>query len=210
MAGARFIAMAKDSLFATEKQSAKASVVLKLKGRKPLAPQTITAIAGLVASSVEDLRPESVVVLDTFGRSLTGKENQDDEDGSGLNLDKQHRLERDLTTKVVALLEPIVGEGHARECRARLNANPLRKPKNTGIRKPCFAAGRPRLISGRRRQAPFLQEAQASAAASVLVLVRIHRRGRRARRVMVQRHRCPHPAHRQAARSNRPTMKWAA
>lgn len=125
VAGARVhIAMAKDSLFATEKQSAKASVVLKLKGRKPLAPQTITAIAGLVASSVEDLRPESVVVLDTFGRSLTGKENQDDQDGSGLNLDKQHRLERDLTTKVVALLEPIVGEGHVRvNVAARLNAN---------------------------------------------------------------------------------------
>jgi len=125
VAGARVhIAMAKDSLFATEKQSAKASVVLKLKGRKPLAPQTITAIAGLVASSVEDLRPESVVVLDTFGRSLTGKENQDDQDGSGLNLDKQHRLERDLTTKVVALLEPIVGEGHVRvNVAARLNAS---------------------------------------------------------------------------------------
>lgn len=117
------IAMAKDSLFATDKQSAKASVVLKLKGRKPLQAQTISAIAGLVASSVEDLRPESVVVLDTFGRSLTGKESED-QDASGLNLDKQHRLERDLTTKVVALLEPIVGEGHVRvNVAARLNTN---------------------------------------------------------------------------------------
>ena len=125
VSGARVhIAMAKDSLFATDKQSAKASVVLKLKGRKPLAAQTITAIAGLVASSVEDLRPEGVVVLDTFGRSLTGKDNPDDQDASGLNLDKQHRLERDLTTKVVALLEPIVGEGHVRvNVAARLNAS---------------------------------------------------------------------------------------
>lgn len=124
VAGARVhIAMAKDSLFAAEKQSAKASVVLRLKARKPLAPQTIMAIAGLVASSVEDLRPESVVVLDTFGRSLTGKENVD-EDASGLNLDKQHRLERDLTNKVVSLLEPIVGEGHVRvNVAARLNPN---------------------------------------------------------------------------------------
>ncbi|MEQ1911637.1 MAG: flagellar basal-body MS-ring/collar protein FliF, partial [Vicinamibacterales bacterium] len=118
------IAMAKDSLFATDKQSAKASVVLKLKGRKPLQSQTISAIAGLVASSVEDLRPESVVVLDTFGRSLTGKGDSEDQDVGGLNLDKQHRLERDLTTKVVALLEPIVGEGHVRvNVAARLNTN---------------------------------------------------------------------------------------
>ena len=118
------IAMAKDSLFATDKQSAKASVVLKLKGRKPLQSQTISAIAGLIASSVEDLRPESVVVLDTFGRSLTGKGESEDQDVGGQNLDKQHRLERDLTTKVVALLEPIVGEGHVRvNVAARLNTN---------------------------------------------------------------------------------------
>jgi flagellar M-ring protein FliF len=51
------IAMAKDSLFAADTQQAKASVVLKLRGKKPLAAQTIAAITGLVASSVEDLRP---------------------------------------------------------------------------------------------------------------------------------------------------------
>jgi flagellar M-ring protein FliF len=116
------IAMAKDSLFAAEKEPAKASVVLKLRGRKPLAPQTIAAITGLVAASVEDLRPESVVLLDTFGRSLTSRPDVDDQEASGLSLDKQHRLERDLSTKVVALLEPIVGEGHVRvNVAARLN-----------------------------------------------------------------------------------------
>jgi flagellar M-ring protein FliF len=115
--------MAKESLFASQTAPAKASVVLKLKGRKPLAPQTISAITGLVASSVEDLRPESVVVLDTFGRSLTPKEDSDD-DATGLHLDEQHRLEHELTTKVVALLEPIVGEGRVRvNVAARLNAD---------------------------------------------------------------------------------------
>jgi flagellar M-ring protein FliF len=117
------IAMAKESLFASQTAPAKASVVLKLKGRKPLAPQTINAITGLVASSVEDLRPESVVVLDTFGRSLTAKAETEDET-TGLHLDQQHRLERELTTKVVALLEPIVGEGRVRvNVAARLDAD---------------------------------------------------------------------------------------
>lgn len=117
------IAMAKESLFTSETQQAKASVVLKLKGRKPLAPQTIAGITGLVAASVEDLRPESVVVLDTFGRSLTPRADGDDE-ASGLNLDKQQRLERDLTAKVVAMLEPVVGEGRVRvNVAARLNAD---------------------------------------------------------------------------------------
>lgn len=117
------IAMAKESLFAADSQQAKASVVLKLKGKKPLAAQTIAGITGLVASSVEELRPESVVVLDTFGRSLTPR-SEDENVDPGLNLDKQQRLERDLTAKVVAMLEPVVGEGRVRvNVAARLNAN---------------------------------------------------------------------------------------
>lgn len=108
------IAMAKDSLFVADTQQAKASVVLKLKGRKPLAPQTIAGITNLVAASVEELRPESVIVVDSFGRSLTPKENEEDDAATGLHLDKQKQFERDLTQKVVALLEPVVGEGRVR------------------------------------------------------------------------------------------------
>ena len=58
------IAMAKDSLFVDQDQPAKASVVLKLKANRPLAPATVRGIAGLVASSVEALRPESVIIID--------------------------------------------------------------------------------------------------------------------------------------------------
>src|SRR5262249_30863169 len=65
------IAMAKESLFESREQPAKASVILKLKGRQPLAGATVSGIASLVASSVEGLRPESVVILDNFGRPLT-------------------------------------------------------------------------------------------------------------------------------------------
>ncbi len=119
------IAMPKPSLFTTDAQPAKASVVLKLKGRKPLAPGTIAGITGLVAASVETLRPESVVVVDTFGRALSARpDGDDDQDTSGLKLDRQRRVERDLSQKVVALLEPIVGEGGVRvNVTARLNAS---------------------------------------------------------------------------------------
>lgn len=119
------IAMAKPSLFASDAQPAKASVVLKLKGRKALAPGTIAGITGLVAASVESLRPEAVVVLDTFGRSMSARPDDEAEDeASGLKLDRQRRIERDLTQKVVSLLEPIVGEGGVRvNVTARLNAD---------------------------------------------------------------------------------------
>jgi flagellar M-ring protein FliF len=107
------IALAKDSLFATEQQEAKASVVLKLRNNKPLAPSTVAGIAGLVAASVESLRPESVIIVDTFGRPLSPSRAAEDE-VTGASLERQQRVERELATKVVDLLEPVVGPGHVR------------------------------------------------------------------------------------------------
>src|SRR5689334_3486647 len=65
------IAMGKPSLFAGQDEPAKASVVLKLRQNRPLPASTISAITGLVAASVESLRPEAVVIIDNYGRPLT-------------------------------------------------------------------------------------------------------------------------------------------
>lgn len=118
------IAPAKDSLFTESVQQAKASVVLKLRSKRPLAPSTVAGIAGLVASSVESLRPESVVIIDTFGRPLSHTAERDEEAAAGLPLERQQQLERDLSAKVVALIEPVVGVGHVRaNVSVRLNGN---------------------------------------------------------------------------------------
>lgn len=108
------IAMAKDSLFVDQEQPAKASVVLRLKSNRPLAPSTVKGIANLVAGAVESLRPESVVILDTYGRSLTPEDGDDDDAGSTADVDRQQRIEHDLSSRVVALLEPVVGPGRVR------------------------------------------------------------------------------------------------
>lgn len=106
------IALAKDSLFTESAQQAKASVVLKLRNARPLAPSTVAGIAGLVASAVESLRPESVVIVDTFGRPLSKPNGEPEMPGPGM--EHQQRFERDLTLKVVGLLEPVVGPGRVR------------------------------------------------------------------------------------------------
>lgn len=108
------IAMAKDSLFVDQDQPAKASVVLRLKANRPLAPATVRGIAGLVSGSVEALRPESVMILDTYGRSLTRPEDAPDAGLSGQQFDRQQQIERALATQVVGLLEPVVGTGRVR------------------------------------------------------------------------------------------------
>lgn len=107
------IAMGKDSLFG-EPRPAKASVVLKLRANRPLATSTVSGISNLVAASVEGLRPESVVILDSFGRPLSRPGDDTDDALGGAQLERQQRLERDLATRVVAMLEPVVGEDRVR------------------------------------------------------------------------------------------------
>jgi len=107
------IAMGKDSLFG-EPRPAKASVVLKLRGQRPLATSTISGISNLVAASVEGLRPEAVVILDSFGRPLARPEQNANDPMGAAQLERQQRIERDMATRVVALLQPVVGEERVR------------------------------------------------------------------------------------------------
>jgi flagellar M-ring protein FliF len=117
------IAMAKDSLFLDQAQPAKASVVLRLKSSRPLAPATVRGIASLVSGSVEALRPESVMILDHLGRPLNRQADGEDAALNALQLDRQQQIERDLSSRVVSLLEPVVGGG-----RVRVNVAAYLKP----------------------------------------------------------------------------------
>jgi flagellar M-ring protein FliF len=118
------IAMARPSLFASREHPAKASVVLKLRANRPLGGSTVQGITNLVASSVEGLRPESVVIMDSFGRPLARPQAGDEEPLGGAQMERAQRVERDLTAKVVALLEPIVGASGVRvNVSARLDAS---------------------------------------------------------------------------------------
>ena len=102
------IAMGKDSLFG-DPRPAKASVVLKLRGSRALSAPTINGISNLVAASVEGLRPEAVVILDSFGRPLARPESDPDDPLGAAQSERQQRLEREMAARVVALLEPVVG-----------------------------------------------------------------------------------------------------
>jgi flagellar M-ring protein FliF len=108
------IAMAKPSLFESNEQPAKASVILKLKRNRPLAANTVTGIVNLVAFSVEGLRPESVVLLDSNGRPLARPQEDADEPLSAAAAERQQRMERDLAAHVVRIIEPIVGAERVR------------------------------------------------------------------------------------------------
>jgi flagellar M-ring protein FliF len=107
------IAMGKEELFG-ESRPATASVVLKLRPGRSLPASAVNGITNLVASAVDGMKPESVVVLDNFGRPLTRPKIDENDPAGAASMERQQRLEREYAQRVVAMLEPIVGADHVR------------------------------------------------------------------------------------------------
>jgi flagellar M-ring protein FliF len=107
------ITVGKETLFGDPRPS-KASVVLKLRGQRTLQASTVNGIANLVAASVEGLRPEAVVIVDTYGRPLARPSADEDAPAGAAQVERQQRLEREMGARVVALLEPVVGPERVR------------------------------------------------------------------------------------------------
>jgi flagellar M-ring protein FliF len=108
------IAKAERSVFVRERVPPSASVVIHLKGNRELTEQQVGAIVHLVSSSVPELTPERVTVVDQAGRLLTsdGKER---EDRLAIDqLDYAHRVESRYVERVQTLLGPIVGRDRLR------------------------------------------------------------------------------------------------
>jgi len=108
------ITAANDSPFLSDKEDAKASVLLKLRGTQPLPDENTQAIVNLVAASVEGLKPEQVVVIDQYSRILS-RTGRDPMVGASDAQKKAAREEEDyLVRRVTDLLEPVVGIGKVR------------------------------------------------------------------------------------------------
>jgi flagellar M-ring protein FliF len=97
------LVMPHESLFTDQQREAKASVVLKLR-KRTLPDQEADSIRNLIASAVDDLRPENVVLLDAQGRQLGRKT------GSA----EMEAHEQELAAKLLETLEPIAGAGNVR------------------------------------------------------------------------------------------------
>lgn len=103
-----------DSPFVTEKEDAKASVLLKLKGSRALPEENTQAIVNLVAGSVEGLKPEQVVVIDQYSRILSRTGRDPLAGASDAQKKAQREEEEHLVRRVTELLEPVVGMGRVR------------------------------------------------------------------------------------------------
>ncbi|KXS39144.1 MAG: flagellar M-ring protein FliF [Halomonadaceae bacterium T82-2] len=107
------LSLAKPSVFVREREPAKASVVLTLEPGRVLGEGQVNAIVHMVSSSVSDLAPDAVTVVDQDGRLLS----RSDGDASGLDgtqLDYIQKVEQNYRQRIERILTPILGADNVR------------------------------------------------------------------------------------------------
>lgn len=107
------IVMPKASVFVEESKPPSASVLLKTRSR--ISRDKVAAVVHLVSSSVEDLTPERVTVVDTTGKVLSSGVPEEETLGTRVSKQLEYRLalEKNLATRIQSMLVRIVGDGKA-------------------------------------------------------------------------------------------------
>jgi flagellar M-ring protein FliF len=108
------IVRSEQTLLASEAGKTTASVVLRLKPGYRLSGSNIAAITHLVSGSVEGLTAESVTVIDSQGRLLSGQSDPTTAGGAGTVQDYRERVEQTLEDKVEQMLTTVLGPGRAK------------------------------------------------------------------------------------------------
>lgn len=104
------LAIPKASVFVRDQQKPSASVLLNLHPGRTLDQQQVSAIVHLVASSIPELAPGSVTIVDQNGNLLTDANKKD----GSTNLDPSQikyveELQKNIVKRVESIIAPIVG-----------------------------------------------------------------------------------------------------
>lgn len=108
------LAVPKSTVFIGKKQRPSASVLLQLYAGRSLTESQVAAIVHLVGSSIPDLDPNQVTIVDQTGRLLSSP---DDSSALGLSarqLDYVRRVEDGYVGRIENLLVPMLGAGSVR------------------------------------------------------------------------------------------------
>ncbi len=108
------IAIPEKSVFIREEEETKASVFIKLKPGHKITKEQVKAIRSLVAASVENLKPENVVVIDGNGRDLTAMLEEEEGEITSKQLKLKQQFEKNLERKIQSALEDVFGYGNVK------------------------------------------------------------------------------------------------
>ncbi|MBD8524741.1 flagellar basal-body MS-ring/collar protein FliF [Pseudomarimonas arenosa] len=105
------LAIPKQTAFTRARDKAAASVLLELHPGRALERNQVAAIVHLVSTSVPDLSPERVTVIDQSGRLLSETDPNSDDAVSMRQYEQVQRLQDDYSRRILRLLEPMTGPG---------------------------------------------------------------------------------------------------
>ena len=180
------LALPNQNGFFREQQKPSASVLLALHPGRTLDRAQVAGIVHLVSSSVPEMNPKAVSVLDQTGALLSAPA----EGNQGAGLDAQqlqyvNQIESGYSKRIFELLEPVVGRENLRATVTSTSRKARRRPKNSSRTRA--ARRRARSAVSRRRSS---RAARARRPAAFPVLRRTNRRCRRPRQSPVRRSRC--------------------
>ena len=109
------LAMPKDSVFVSEQKAPTASVLLNLHPGRILDQQQVSAIVHLVASSVPDLPPKNVTIVDQNGNLLSDTSKTASLNGMDPSQIKYVQdLQQNVVKRIESIITPIVGPSNVR------------------------------------------------------------------------------------------------
>lgn len=108
------LGLPKQSTFIRDQKSASASVLLQLAGGGGLESDQASAIINLVASSVPNLQPRNVTLIDQYGRLLSSGDRSGVDAQATSEFEFARKLEETYRSRIEALLTPLVGAGRVR------------------------------------------------------------------------------------------------
>ena len=109
------LAMPKDSIFVSEQKTPTASVLLNLHPGRVLDPQQVSAIVHLVASSVPELPPKNVTIVDQNGSLLSDTSKTASATGMDPSQIKYVQdLQQSVVKRIESIISPMVGSDNVR------------------------------------------------------------------------------------------------
>ena len=109
------LAMPKDSIFVSEQRQPTASVLLNLHPGRVLDAQQVSAIVHLVASSVPELSPKNVTIVDQNGNLLSDTSKAASANGMDPSQIKYVQdLQQSVIKRIESIISPIVGPDNVR------------------------------------------------------------------------------------------------
>ncbi len=103
------LALPKQSVFVRDRRKPSASVLVNLYAGRMLDESQVTAVTHLVASSVPELEPGQVTVVDQKGRLLSGPQRSSESKANQEHFEYRRRLEENYVRRIEDILAPVVG-----------------------------------------------------------------------------------------------------